>query len=91
MSQPLPSNEIEMCRGHPDLYMNKLEEILDTLDASDIGFFDEVDSKYPDEIKEERKNFPFCPVKRLYHLIDIKPDQYTQNKKFLCVWTEVFT
>ena len=27
MSQPLPYDEIEMWQGHPDLYMNKLEEI----------------------------------------------------------------
>ena len=28
MSQMLPYDEIEMWHGHPDLYMNKLEEIL---------------------------------------------------------------
>ena len=71
MSQPLPSIEIEMCHGHPDLYMNNLEEILNTLDASDIGFFDEVDLKYPDEIKEETKNFPFCPEIKLGLMISL--------------------
>ena len=27
MSQPLPYDEIEMWHGHPDLYMNCIEEI----------------------------------------------------------------
>ena len=36
-SQILPYDE--MWHGHPDLYMNWLEEILNTPDDSDIGFF----------------------------------------------------
>ena len=61
MSQMLPYDEIEMWHGHPDLYMNWLEEILNTPDDSDIGYFVEVDLKYPDNIKERTKYFPFCP------------------------------
>ena len=38
-SQPLSYDEIEMWHGHPDLYINKLEEILNTPDDSDIGYF----------------------------------------------------
>ena len=34
ISQPLPYDEIEMWHGHPDLYLNKLEEILNTPDDS---------------------------------------------------------
>ena len=52
MIQPLPYDEIEMWHGHSDLYMNKLEEILNTPDDSDIGFFIEVDLRYPDNIKK---------------------------------------
>ena len=26
MNHPIPCDEIEMCHGHPDLYMNKLEK-----------------------------------------------------------------
>ena len=37
MSQFLPYDEIEMWHGHPDLYMNWLEEILNTPDDSEIG------------------------------------------------------
>ena len=43
MSQALPYDEIEMWHGHLDLYMNKLREILNTPDASDNGYFIEVD------------------------------------------------
>ena len=54
MSQPLPYDEIK--------YDNiKLEDILNTPDDSDIGYFIEVDLKYPNNIKEKTKNFPFCP------------------------------
>ena len=63
MSQPLPYDEIELWHGHPDLYMNKLHEILNTPNDSVIGFFDEVDLKYPDTGKEKTKNFQFCPEK----------------------------
>ena len=38
MSQSLPYDEIEMWHGHPDLYVNRLEEILKTPDDSVIGF-----------------------------------------------------
>ena len=57
MSQMLPCDEIEKWHGHPDLYMNKLEEILKTPDDNDIGYFIEVDLKYPDDINEQTKNF----------------------------------
>ena len=39
MSQPLPFDEIEMWHGHPILYMNKLEELLNTPDDSDVAYF----------------------------------------------------
>ena len=63
MIQSLPYDEIEMWHGHPDRYKNWLKEIVNTPDDSDIGDFVEVDLKYPDNIKEKTKNFPFCPKK----------------------------
>ena len=57
MSQILLHDKKEMWHGHPDLYMKKLEEILNTPDDSGIGYFDEVDLKYPDNMKEETKVF----------------------------------
>ena len=56
MSQPLPYDETELWDGHPDLYM-KLEKILNIPDDSDIGYFLEVDLRYPDDIKERKKEF----------------------------------
>ena len=57
MSQMLPYDEIEMWHGHPDLYMNWLQEILNTPDDNEIGYFLEVDIKYPDN-KKEKTEFP---------------------------------
>ena len=57
MSQPLPFDEIEMWHGHPDLYMNKLEEILNTPYDSDIGYFLQVDLKFSDYVKEKQRIF----------------------------------
>ena len=48
MIQHLPYDEIEMWNGHPDLYMNKLQEILNTPDDGDNGHFLQIDSRYPD-------------------------------------------
>ena len=64
MIQILHYDENEMWHGDPNLYMKKLEEISITSDDSDIGYFIEVDLRYPDNIKKA-KNIPFCP-KRSY-------------------------
>ena len=61
MIQPLPYDEIEMWHGHPGFYMNKPEEILNTLDDGDFGYFIEIDLRHPDNIKEKTKNLPFAP------------------------------
>ena len=57
MSQPLPYDGIEMWHGHPDLYMNWLEEILNTPDGSDIGYFVEIDLKTSSWYKIKNKEF----------------------------------
>ena len=91
MSQMLPSDEIEMWHGHPDLYMDKLEEILNTPDDNDIGYFIEVDLKYLDHIKEKTKNFPFAPPnknidedKYTEYMKKIKPKNYTKSRELIC-------
>ena len=71
MSQPLPYDEIEMWHGHPDKYWNWLVEILNTPDDSDIGYFIEVDLRYPDNIKEKTKNFQFVLKIKLFTKISI--------------------
>ena len=58
MSEPLPYDEIKFDKDV------KLEDILNTPDDNDIGYFVEVDLKYPDNIKERTKNFPFAPVNK---------------------------
>ena len=55
MSQFLPYDEIKFGK---DVC---LEEILNTSDNNKIGYFLEVDLKYPDDIKQNTKHFPFCP------------------------------
>ena len=95
MSQMLPYDKIEMWHGHPDLYMNWLEEILNTPDDNEIGYFLEVDLKYSDDIKEKTKNFPFCPENKKIdpdkyndYMKKIKPKNYTKSKKLICDWTD---
>ena len=97
MSQFLTYDEIEMWHGDPDKYWNWLDEILNTPDDADIGFFVEVDLKYPDDIKEKTKNFPFCPENKIIHkdkyndneyMKQIKPKNYAKSKKLICYWTD---
>ena len=73
----------------------KLEDILNTSDDSDYGYFIEVDLKYPDEIKEKTKNFPFAPENKLTpqnkfteYMNNMKGDSYTPCKKLICNWTD---
>ena len=75
MSQFLPYDEIEMWYGDPDKYWNWLDEFLNTPDDADIGYFVEVDLKYPDDKKEKTKNFPFCPENKIIH-----KDKYNNNE-----------
>ena len=63
MSQPLLYDEIEMWHGYPDLYMNWLEEILNTSDDSFIGYFIEVGLRYPDNIKGKNRKILICSRK----------------------------
>ena len=49
----------------------KLEDILNTPDDSDIGYFIEVGLKYPDNINEKTKNFPFAPEYKKFIKINI--------------------
>ena len=65
MSEYLPYDEIEFDRNV------RLEDILNTADDSDIGYFIEVDLKYPDNMKEKTKHFPFAPEKKLILIISV--------------------
>ena len=65
MSESFPYDEIKFDNDV------KLEDILNTHDDSDIGYLIEVDLKYPDNIKEKTKNFPFCPENKKLILINL--------------------
>ena len=85
MSETLPYDEIKFDNNV------ELEDILNTPDDSDIGYFIEVDLKYPENIKEKTKHFPFALVNIKIIPDDISdymktiiPDTYTQNKKLIC-------
>ena len=58
MSESLPYDEIKFDNN------GKLEDILNTPDDSDIGYFIEVDLKYSDNIKEKTKHFPFATLNK---------------------------
>ena len=85
MSESLPYDENKIDNNV------ELEDILNTTDDSDIGYFIEVDINYPDNIKEKTKHFPFAPVNEKNNPDDfsdymktIIPDTFTQNKKLIC-------
>ena len=89
MSEPLPYDEIRFDNNV------ELEDILNNPDDSDIGYSFEVDLKYPDNIKEKTKNFPYAPMNKKINPVDfsdymksIIPDTYTQNKKLICDWSD---
>ena len=89
MSEPLPYDENKFDN---DI---KLEDILNTPDDSDIGYLIEVDLKYPDNIKEKTKNFPFAPMNKKInpdnfndYMKEIKPDTYIQTSKLICDWSD---
>ena len=79
-SETLPHDEIKF-----DINV-ELEVILNTPDDSDIGYFVEVDLKYPDNLKEKTKHFAFAPLNKKIspddfsdYMKTIKPDTYTQK------------
>ena len=89
MSEPLPYDEIKFDKNI------ELEDILNTPDDSDIGYFIEVDLKYPDNIKQKTKNFPFAPENKKInpdtfndYMKEIKPDNYTSTRKLICDWSD---
>ena len=72
-----------------------IETILSTPHDSEIGYFVEVDLKYPDEIKYKTKNFPFCPENKFSPTDNFtdymglnKPESYVKCKKLICDWTD---
>ena len=89
MSQYLPYDEIKFDNNVT------LEDILNTPDDSDIGYFLEVDLTHPNIIKEKTKNFPFAPMNKKInpdnfndYMREIKPDTSIQSSKLICDWSD---
>ena len=90
MSQPLPYNDIKF-----ETEIVCLEEILNTPDENDIGYFLEVDLEYPYHIRQKTKLFPFAPENKTVSKNDfgpymktIMPKNYVSHKKLVCDWTD---
>ena len=60
MSKPLPYDEFKFDK------LVKLEDILNTPDNGDFGYFIEDDLTYPDNKIDKTKNSPYCPEKSYY-------------------------
>ena len=72
-----------------------IEEILNTPDDNDIGYFLEVDIEYPYSIRQKTKNFPFAPENKTIskndftpYMQSIMPKNYVSHKKLICDWTD---
>ena len=94
MSAYFRYDETEMWLGHPDLYMKKLEKIINTPDESDNGDFVEVDLRYPCNMKKTTI-FPICPEKNFIpkekyndYMKKIKGKICTKSKTLICDWTD---
>ena len=90
MSQSLPYDEIKF-----ETENVCLEEILNTSDDNDIGYFLEVDLEYPHNIRQKTKYFPFVPENKLIskddfgpYMKSIMPENYVSHKKLICDWTD---
>ena len=64
MSEYLPYDEIKFDNNV------KLDDLLNTPNDADFGYFVEVDLKYPDNIKQKSKKFPIALVNKKINLDD---------------------
>ena len=90
MSQTLPYDDIKF-----ETENVCLEEILNTPDYNDKGYFLEVDLEYPHNIRQKTKFFPFCPENKTVSIDDFSPymksimsENYVSHKKLICDWTD---
>ena len=90
MSQCLPYDEIKF-----ETENVCLEEILNTPDDNDRGYFLEVDLEYPHNIRQKTKHFPFAPENKSIskddfgpYMKSIMPKNYVSHKKLICDWTD---
>ena len=95
MSQYLPTGDfkkIKLCCEYDSVLMNEIkEDIFNTPDDNEYGYFIECNLEYPAEIKEKTKNFPFCPYQtkadpNLFsgYMNNINQPNYKPTSKLMC-------
>ena len=95
MSQYLPTGDfkkIKLCCEYDSVLMNEIKEnIFNTPDDNEFGYFVECNLEYPAEIKEKTKNFPFCPYQTkadpdLFsaYMNNVNQPNYKPTSKLMC-------
>ena len=98
MSQYLPTGDFKKMRScheamqSDSALMNEItEDILNTPDDNEFGYFIECDLEYPAEIKEKTENFPLCPYQtkadpNLFseYMNSVKQSNYKPTEKLMC-------
>ena len=87
---------MNLCCGEAMQYdsalMNEIkEDILNTPDDNEFGYFIECDLEYPAEIKEKTENFPLCPYQTKAdpecfseYMNSVKQPNYKPTEKLMC-------
>ena len=92
MSQYLPTGEFKKLQLPENYSQDQLvEDLLQIPDDNEYGFFIECDLFYPAEIKENTKNFPFCPYQTkadpdLFsaYMNSVNQPNYKPTSKLMC-------
>ena len=95
MSQYLPTGDfkkMKLCCEYDSVLMNEIkEDIFNTPDDNENGYFVECNLEHLAEIKEKTKNFPFCPyqTKADPHLFSgymnsVNQPNYKPTSKLMC-------
>ena len=99
MSQYLPTGDFKKMKfgcdedyEYDELLIDEIkEDILNTPDDNEYGYFIECDLEYPVEIEEKTKNFPFCPYQTkadpdLFsaYMNNVNQPNYKPTPKLMC-------
>ena len=104
MSQNLPTGDSKKMRScheamqYDSALMNEIkEDILNTPDDNEFGYFIECDLEHPAEIKEKTENFPLCPYQtkadpNLFseYMNSVKQPNYKPTEKLMCDLTNKY-
>ena len=99
MSQYLPTGDFKKMRSfakfgcdNDELLIDEIkEDILNTPDDNEFGYFIECDLEYPAEIKEKTENFPLCPYQTKAdpecfseYMNSVNQPNYKPTEKLIC-------